>query len=386
MTTDCWAAEVFYQEIRVWQRNQAMEDQNNSSDLIISTTSTDMLYYDNETPSHPPYYFHAVRLSIFLITAVCLGLPCLIWAFYFVHLQRKTRGRISAFVILLLLSDLLQLLLYPFIVSALLSFHGFNMIFIMAVTFCLKICSVHLQQLVALEGVLTLKYPQISAHIFSSPCYIIISIIILLFSLMCVLLLGFGGPNGGSLGFGSVLAPVFLLVVTGMITYKAPPTPASTPATDNRPGSSLIHVTIFTVGVLYLPCVLVHCVKMLHVFQPVSWSVMSLCLLSLTVISEPLLCVLVCRETLSTQTKHTHTEFSSQQTAVWTHCHQLLWLQNMLININKCREPVAKNGDKWRVNGKKDRLQGLCTFAKKEKIKNGCYTPNLHLCLIAWMK
>lgn len=289
--------------------------------------SADMLCFDCGIPSHPLYYFYIIRLSIFFIPAVCVGLPCLIWAFYFVHLQRKTRGRISAFIILLLLSDLLQLLLYPvFIVPALLSLHffpGFNLIFIVVVIFCLKICSLHLQQLVALEGVLTLKYPQISAHIFSSPCYVIISIIILLFSLMFVLLLVFGGPNRGligvSLGLGSVLAPVCLLVVTGIITYKAPPTPASTPVTHNRPGSSLILVNIFTVCVLYLPCVLVHCVQIwadLFFDLPVSLKVMSYCLLSLTVISEPLLCVLVCRENLSTQTKQTLTEFNSEQTAV----------------------------------------------------------------------
>ncbi|KAL1249466.1 hypothetical protein QQF64_020471 [Cirrhinus molitorella] len=56
------------------------------------------------------------RLSIFFITAFYVGLPCLIWAFHIVHLQRKTRGLFSAFILLLLLSDLLQLLLYPYIV------------------------------------------------------------------------------------------------------------------------------------------------------------------------------------------------------------------------------------------------------------------------------
>ncbi|RXN33910.1 catenin alpha-2-like protein [Labeo rohita] len=50
----------------------------------------------------------------------------------------------------------------------------------------------------------------------------------------------------------------------GIIIYKAPPTPANTLATDNRPGTSLFLVTVVTLVVLYLPYVLVHCVLILH--------------------------------------------------------------------------------------------------------------------------
>lgn len=276
-------------------------------------------YVDNEIPSYQrSYYFYVIRLSIFFIAALCVGVPCLIWAFYFVHLQRKTRGRISAFIILLLLCDLLQLLLYIYIVSELLSSglsHVFHSVIIVLGYFCLKVSGVHLQQLVSLEGILTLKYPLISAHIFSTPCYIIISIIILIFPVMCALLMAFGGP-GLYLAVGSILAPVCLLVVTGIITCKAPPTPARTPVSDNRPDASLFIVTMVTLVVLYLPCVLVHCVYILVFHMSVSWYVMSHCLLSLTVISEPLQCVLVCRENLSTQTTQTHIELNSEQTPV----------------------------------------------------------------------
>ena len=269
--------------------------------------------YNYSYPYNPHY---EIRLSIFFITALCVGVPCLIWAFYLVHLQRKTRGRISAFIILLLLCDLLQLLLYIYIVSMLL-YSGLsyvlNSVIIKLGYFCLKVCGVHLQQLVSLEGVLTLKYPLISAQIFSTPCYIIISIIILIFPVMCALLLAFSDSgNGFHLVAGSILAPVCLLVVTGIITCKAPPTPARTPVSDNRPGASLFLVTMVTLVVLYLPCVLIHCFPVFHK----SLAVMSHCLLSLTVISEPLQCVLVCRENLSTQTKQTHIELNSELTSV----------------------------------------------------------------------
>lgn len=278
-----------------------MEDEYNYSDFITPTPPTTDIFY-----SH--YEVQIIRLLIFSISAVCVGVPCLIWAFYCVHLQRKTRGQISAFIILLLLIDLLQLLIYiPFFIS---NFFGTGL------GYCfLKVCGLHLHQLVALEGVLTLKYPMVSAHISSKPSYVIISIIILLFPLVCGLLVAFIGPVGVYLGFGSILAPVCLLVVPGIITYKAPPTASKTHVTDNRPGASVFLVTMVTLVVLYLPCVLVICVGIFQ-YVPASWFVMSFCLLNLTVISEPLLCVLVCRENLSTQTKQPHIELNSEQTSV----------------------------------------------------------------------
>jgi len=295
-----------------------MEDNNRDSN-----THSYRYYHDsdygNEILTYPhSEYFWEIRLSIFFIAALCVGVPCLIWAFYFVHLQKRTRSRISAFIILLLLCDLLQLLLYIYIVSKLLSFSFFHGVeIIMLGYFCLKVCGVHLQQLVALEGVLTLKYPLISAHIFSTPCYIIFSIIILIFPVMCALLVfGYPGSHGFYLSVGSILAPVCLLVVTGIITCKAPPTPARTPDSDNKPGASLFLVTMVTLVVLYLPCVLLHCVQILFFHVASSWLVICHCLLSLTVISEPLQCVLVCRENLRAQTNQTHIELNTEQTSV----------------------------------------------------------------------
>ncbi|KAL0153631.1 hypothetical protein M9458_051062, partial [Cirrhinus mrigala] len=52
---------------------------------------------------------------------VCVGLPALVWAFCQLHLHRKIRGRISAFILLLLLSNLLQLLLNLHTVTQLLT-------------------------------------------------------------------------------------------------------------------------------------------------------------------------------------------------------------------------------------------------------------------------
>nr|XP_017209271.1 uncharacterized protein LOC101885830 isoform X2 [Danio rerio] len=261
-------------------------------------------------------YFNEIRLSIFGIVAVCVGLPCLIWAFYSVHLQRKASGRISAFIILLLLTDLLQLLLYPYIVSYLLSFGYFHLLpFTVVVSACVKITGLHMQALVALEAALSRKYPRISARMCSWPCYIMISIIILLIPVIFVFGIVFGGPSVGEVylysTFGSFLLPACLLVATGIIIYKAPPTATSTPVTYSRPGAAVFAVSLVTLLVLYLPSVVLLIVKP-HYHISDSWMIMTLCLVSFTVVSEPLLCVLVCRQNLSAQTKQAPIELNSE--------------------------------------------------------------------------
>ncbi|XP_056305608.1 uncharacterized protein LOC130217522 [Danio aesculapii] len=300
------------------------------SNDVFNTTPTTYWDYDDDDyifyiPYYyqiiPPYhtshytYFNQIRLSIFSIVAVCVGLPCLIWAFYSVHLQRKASGRVSAFIILLLLNDLLQLLLYTYIVSYLLSFVSSDH-HLITVSACLKIIGLYLQSLVALEAALTVKYPRISTRMCSWPCYII-SIIILLILVMFVFGVVFGGPSVGVvcwyLTFGSVLLPACLLVATGIIIYKASPTAPGTPVTDSRPGAVVFAVSLFTLLVLYLPSVMF---LLLEILDHKSWLIMTVCLLSFTVISEPLLCVLVCRQNLSAQTKQTRIEFNSEQTSV----------------------------------------------------------------------
>ncbi|XP_056305651.1 uncharacterized protein LOC130217559 [Danio aesculapii] len=292
-----------------------------SNDVFNTTPTTywDYIYddyiFNNSYFNHmiPPYhtshytYFNQIRLSIFGIVAVCVGLPCLIWAFYSVHLQRKASGRVSAFIILLLLNDLLQLPLYTYIVSYLLSFVSFDHPLITVVSACLKIIGFHLQSLVALEAALTVKYPKISARMCSWPCYIIISIIVLFIPVMFV----FGVVLSGSvvcwyLTYGSFLLPACLLVATGKIIYKAPPT-----FTDSRPGAAVFAVSLVTLLVLYLPSVM-FLIVMFHYPIPDPWLIMTLCLVSFTVISEPLLCVLVCRQNLSAQTKQAPIELNSE--------------------------------------------------------------------------
>ncbi len=81
------------------------------------------------------------------------------------------RGQISSFILLLLLTDLMQLLLNIYIVTQLLTKSYWWLSIVFQFWSGLHWCGFHLHQLVALEGVLTLKYPLFSAHICSVPCY-----------------------------------------------------------------------------------------------------------------------------------------------------------------------------------------------------------------------
>ncbi len=276
--------------------------------------------YDTYVPYEPQYEEHTydsweIRLCIFLITTVCVGLPALVWAFRLLHLHRKIRGRISAFILLLLLTDLIQLLINLYIVTIILIQYRDPNLEIILIWLGLNWCGFHLHHLVALEGVSTLTYPLFSARIFSLPCYIIISIIVLILSAVSVFLF-VTQPivNMRMLLFslGISLTPLLSLVVTFTITCKA----SSTPVSKNT--RSMFAVAIVNFVMLYLPFMLVTCVHLFHMYRvDISWHMMCLCLISLRVISDPILCVLVCRGNLrDVQTPQTHTEPNADETSV----------------------------------------------------------------------
>ncbi len=302
-----------------------MEDK---SDYSVPDNITDKIYYFHQYMNETQFYPHHssgsyIRLCIFLITSVCVGLPALVWAFRLLHLHRKNRGQISAFIVLLLLSDLIELLLDVSTVTVQFIedtyWHLFIDIFSLSSWPVLSLCGFHLHQLVALEGALRLKYPLFSAHVFACPCYTIISILVIVFSIsggFFFLNVPFANNFRLLFSLGTSLTSLCLLAVTFTITCKAPPTPVS------KSTRSVFTVAILTFVMLYLPFMLVICVRLFTMgdftmgVHP-SLTLMSVCLMSLRVISDPLLCVLVCRENLrDVQTPQTHTEPNDDETSV----------------------------------------------------------------------
>lgn len=66
---------------------------------------------------YPDVNSYHIRLSIFLIIGACAGSPALVWALGALRLHYQSRGRVSLVAISLLLSDLLELILNPLLVT-----------------------------------------------------------------------------------------------------------------------------------------------------------------------------------------------------------------------------------------------------------------------------
>ncbi|XP_059381709.1 uncharacterized protein LOC132116864 [Carassius carassius] len=263
-------------------------------------------YYDIDVPNETQCDSSDIRMSIFLIASVCVGLPALVWAFPLLHLHRKIRGRISVFILLLLLNDLIQLPLYLYIMTNILTEYRYYIDALFQFWFGLHWCGFHLHQLVALEGILTLKYPLWSARIFSLPSYILISILVLFFSIVSALFLfkHSQSTNMSLFSLSTSVVPLIVLAVSSTISCKASSTPV-------RKNSSVLTVAILTFVLMYSPFMLIIWVDFFHLYRYVNlfWFIISYCLMNLRVISDPILCVLVCRENLrDVQTPQTHTE------------------------------------------------------------------------------
>ncbi|GAA6111145.1 uncharacterized protein LOC108261589 [Tachysurus ichikawai] len=107
-----------------------------------------------------------IRLSIFLIAGVCAGFPALIWAFSVLYRHYKSGGRTSVFAVFLLLSDLLELILTPFLITYIFK-EDFNPCGIFGLLFGARLLGHLLHQTVALESICQ-RY-RLLAGLFSPP-------------------------------------------------------------------------------------------------------------------------------------------------------------------------------------------------------------------------
>ncbi|KAI2646812.1 hypothetical protein H4Q32_025568 [Labeo rohita] len=70
---------------------------------------------DRNLEMHPDRLEMKVRLSMFIVIGACAGLPALVWSVSDLIHHKKNGHRISVFIILLLLTDFVELLLSPYI-------------------------------------------------------------------------------------------------------------------------------------------------------------------------------------------------------------------------------------------------------------------------------
>lgn len=240
---------------------------------------------DNCLHRSPTWYFYEntkmIRWSIFFFTGVCVGFAAVLWAFSVLYQHHKSGGRISFIAIFLLLSDLLELILSPALAYICKGYYPCT--FLKLPLFVARLCGHLLHQLLALESILTQKYPSL-AVIFSSTCSITLCIFVCVVAIGCLFV-----PN--RFIFLSVMS-VIVCVVTCTVTCKA--SPDTKQATDRKPGVLVLSVAMFTLIILYVPFFL-NCFFNL----PFMFDV----LVSMRLISEPLLCVLICRENRLVQAK-----------------------------------------------------------------------------------
>ncbi|KAI4891355.1 hypothetical protein NFI96_007315 [Prochilodus magdalenae] len=253
-----------------------------------------------------------IRLSIFLTAGLCGGLPALVWGLRVLYDHYKSGGRISALVIRLLLCDLLELLLSPYVVAKLLQNDycwdsSWTCRLLTSLWSTLMIYGFHVQQVVALEAAFSFRHPPCSAHAVFPSCSIIISIIVFIYFLLCE-------AFGATLLVVLILPLLIMITVTScIVTCRAPAQINNIPYRTRRPSSTVLAFvtsTLILYGTFTSVCAVTYIVYYLdhqmysrngeeyymgrsryawHVF------VMGVCLMSLNVIIDPLLCVLVCR-------------------------------------------------------------------------------------------
>ncbi|KAI4881575.1 hypothetical protein NFI96_009994 [Prochilodus magdalenae] len=264
--------------------------------------SSSSYLYSNTQQEHPA---GKIRLSLFLIAGLCGGLPALVWGLRVLYDHYKSGGRISALVIMLLLSDLLELYLTPYVVTKLLQNDdcwdsSWTCRLLTSLWSASVIYGLHLRQVVALEAALSFKHPPCSAHVFFPSCSFTTSIIAFFSFFLCEVF-------GATLLVVLILPLLLMITVTSwIVTCRAPTQINNIPNRTRRPSSTVMAFVTYTL-ILYGTFTSVCAVTYFGYYWGYwryyweywghVWNVfvMGVSLMSLNVIIDPLLCVLVCR-------------------------------------------------------------------------------------------
>lgn len=241
-----------------------------------------------------------IRIKIFLAIGLCLGIPAVAWTLRLLLQHVRAGGRVSIFIIFLLLSDILELFLIPFLLASDLRCDQTLMIWeygscgspITVVAFSgARLCGLCFHQLVALQSVLPLTHPRCFARLSSPFCSITICLTIWICTLTYLIYpLAF-------VVIGSILFAA--AVVTCMLTIKVSCSCADPGGIHNIQKGTRLHIFVVAMGtlwLLYAPFVVWFCVWFNNRTLVLYIASMSVCMMSLRVIADPLQCVLVCRE------------------------------------------------------------------------------------------
>ncbi|XP_062372045.1 uncharacterized protein LOC134059618 [Sardina pilchardus] len=248
-----------------------------------------------------------IMFIMFLYSGLCGGLTALVWAGWAVHQRRRrSGGKHSPLILALLVNDALELLLTPAAVIAVATAPCRNSLDnVLSVFLIARLGGLSLHQLVALEGTAWLTHPEGAAVLSSLPCALtLISSVLLpttlaiVFSsnynnlLMCVLLLA--GPAGGAVS-------MFVLILSAKDPSDSK-RPFLLPPRRGRAERLVMSVSLITFLGLYCPYFLTIAVSStrfsvlpLWSGRHTMWETTCCSLMSLRLVTDPLLCMLVCR-------------------------------------------------------------------------------------------
>lgn len=254
-----------------------------------------------------------IRVCVFLLAGFYTGLPALGWVLCSTRLSSQVlSGRVSAFVLSLLLVDLLELVLSHLVAQQILrgefcQWGHFDWWKLCTLFFGVRLCGLYFHQLVALESVLSLTGPHCCWRLLSAPpCSL---------PLCLALWLGLQFYVGLFKTHLSQVYPSFIITLTLCVLPLILPvlicllmcSTSHRPVGSQRrrPGPVIPAVAMVTAYILYAPCLTLVCVASYlipslcsHPYSlvPEAMWEMAFAMMSLRLAMDPLLCVLVIRK------------------------------------------------------------------------------------------
>lgn len=252
-------------------------------------------------------------MVIILSSVVYEALFVWLWAAHYLYKHWRGSRRISTFIIFLILSDLPDLVLTPFIFQKILddpqAAQQSDTCSLSTLFFGTRLHALYLHQMVALESVLCLRHPQYSAQTFT-PTKSLVTCLSVWVSVVCLTRLS--STQGLQYVTLSVyvllgLVPLLVAVVTCVLALTDCPisSQASSAGQGRRAGLLVTLASILTLVLVYGPLLVVMCLAHYpsspsggHPFYRVpemAW-VLTTSANGMRVMADPLVCVLVCSQ------------------------------------------------------------------------------------------
>ena len=248
-------------------------------------------------------------MSIIVRASVFGGLFIWLWAMYYLYFYWRGVGRVSTFILFLLLSDLLDLGVTPLMILNILGWPPYIHGDLSTLFFGTRLLALYLHQLVALESILHLRHPQYSARIASPPNSMFICLSVWVTVVFLNRICDDIEPPYFSFSVYVVLClvPLVMAIVTCVLALTDCPinSQASSPGQGRRAAILVTTASIVTFVFVYMPVLVFTCLALYpshladdHPFHPVpelAW-LLTTSAMCLRVMTDPLLCVLVCSQ------------------------------------------------------------------------------------------